>query len=44
MVGGGSIANSEAKLIFQILEQISQGGFLVLFTLELFLFEIESRA
>ena len=44
IIGNGSSEKPGIKHIFQILEQVCQGAFLVLFFLELVLFEVESRA
>ena len=43
MIGNGSAESQGTKKAFQILEQVCQGAFLVLFVLELILFEVESR-
>ena len=44
MIGNGSTESQDTQKAFQILEQVCQGAFLVLFFLELILFEVESRA
>ena len=44
MIGNGSTESQDTQKAFLILEQVCQGAFLVLFFLELILFEVESRA
>ena len=43
MIGNGSTESQGTKKAFQIIEQVCQGGFLVLFALDFFAFKVESK-